>query len=160
MVDSAVNICILMRILMLRIQEDVYVPNKTIYVSDDDLPLFERAQELSGANLKGDPSVDQSDLTGFALDPVAEHNRQILILTVVGATIGVIITLGLEIAEQHKLLWGTTADSVWGVLGVVSFGFLAVTAIWTSEYRFLLIGMVVSALAYQVVSAIKRFRGR
>jgi EXLDI family protein len=29
----------------------VYVPNKTIYVSDDDLPLFERAQELSGANL-------------------------------------------------------------------------------------------------------------
>jgi EXLDI family protein len=27
------------------------VPNKTIYVSDDDLPLFERAQELSGANL-------------------------------------------------------------------------------------------------------------
>jgi EXLDI family protein len=27
------------------------VPNKTIYVSDDDLPLFERAQELSGTNL-------------------------------------------------------------------------------------------------------------
>jgi EXLDI family protein len=27
------------------------VPNKTIYVSDDDLPLFERAQELAGANL-------------------------------------------------------------------------------------------------------------
>jgi len=27
------------------------LPNKTIYVSDDDLPLFERAQELSGANL-------------------------------------------------------------------------------------------------------------
>jgi EXLDI family protein len=27
------------------------VPNKTIYVSDDDLPLFERAQELSGSNL-------------------------------------------------------------------------------------------------------------
>jgi EXLDI family protein len=29
----------------------VCVPNKTIYVSDDDLPLFERAQELAGANL-------------------------------------------------------------------------------------------------------------
>jgi len=29
----------------------VHVPNKTIYVSDDDLPLFERAQELSGSNL-------------------------------------------------------------------------------------------------------------
>jgi EXLDI family protein len=29
----------------------VDLPNKTIYVSDDDLPLFERAQELSGANL-------------------------------------------------------------------------------------------------------------
>ncbi len=27
------------------------LPNKTIYVSEDDLPLFERAQELSGANL-------------------------------------------------------------------------------------------------------------
>src|SRR5215831_18141843 len=27
------------------------MPNKTIYVSDDDLPLFERAQELAGANL-------------------------------------------------------------------------------------------------------------
>lgn len=27
------------------------MPNKTIYVADDDLPLFERAQELSGTNL-------------------------------------------------------------------------------------------------------------
>ncbi|MBC8099008.1 MAG: EXLDI protein, partial [Armatimonadetes bacterium] len=27
------------------------MPNKTIYVSDDDLPLFERAQALSGTNL-------------------------------------------------------------------------------------------------------------
>jgi|GEM_PF-510808 len=27
------------------------LPNKTIYVSDDDLPLFERVQELAGANL-------------------------------------------------------------------------------------------------------------
>jgi EXLDI family protein len=27
------------------------LPNKTIYVSDDDLPLFERAQELADANL-------------------------------------------------------------------------------------------------------------
>jgi EXLDI family protein len=27
------------------------MPNKTIYVSDDDLPLFERAQQVSGANL-------------------------------------------------------------------------------------------------------------
>ena len=27
------------------------VPNKTIYVADDDLPLFQRAQELSGGNL-------------------------------------------------------------------------------------------------------------
>src|SRR5262245_14303364 len=29
----------------------IEMPNKTIYVSEDDLPLFERAQELSGANL-------------------------------------------------------------------------------------------------------------
>ena len=27
------------------------MPNKTIYVADDDLPLFQRAQELSGSNL-------------------------------------------------------------------------------------------------------------
>ena len=27
------------------------MPNKTIYVSDDDLPLFERAQEIAGSNL-------------------------------------------------------------------------------------------------------------
>jgi EXLDI family protein len=27
------------------------VPNKTIYVSDDDLPLFQRAQELAGGTL-------------------------------------------------------------------------------------------------------------
>ncbi|RMI33978.1 EXLDI protein [Nocardia stercoris] len=29
------------------------MPNKTIYVSDDDLPLFQRAQELVGGNLSG-----------------------------------------------------------------------------------------------------------
>jgi EXLDI family protein len=29
----------------------VAVPNKTIYVSDGDLPLFQRAQELAGGNL-------------------------------------------------------------------------------------------------------------
>lgn len=30
---------------------DASVPNKTIYVSDSDLPLYERAQELAGGNL-------------------------------------------------------------------------------------------------------------
>ena len=30
---------------------DAHVPNKTIYVSDGDLPLYERAQELAGGNL-------------------------------------------------------------------------------------------------------------
>ena len=30
---------------------DVHVPNKTIYVSDGDLPLYQRAQELAGGNL-------------------------------------------------------------------------------------------------------------
>jgi EXLDI family protein len=29
----------------------VYVPNKTIYVSDSDLPIYQRAQELTGDNL-------------------------------------------------------------------------------------------------------------
>ncbi|MGN2635264.1 EXLDI protein [Nocardia takedensis] len=29
------------------------MPNKTIYVSDEDLPLFQRAQELVGGNLSG-----------------------------------------------------------------------------------------------------------
>ena len=27
------------------------VPNKTIYVSDDDLPLYEQAQQMAGGNL-------------------------------------------------------------------------------------------------------------
>src|SRR5688572_7587509 len=36
---------------LLRLQKEVNVPNKTIYVAEDDLPLFERAQELAGANL-------------------------------------------------------------------------------------------------------------
>jgi EXLDI family protein len=31
--------------------EDSAMPNKTIYVTDADLPLFERAQELAGGNL-------------------------------------------------------------------------------------------------------------
>lgn len=31
--------------------EDSMMPNKTIYVADADLPLFERAQELAGGNL-------------------------------------------------------------------------------------------------------------
>ncbi len=30
-----------------------FMPNKTVYVSDDDLPLFQRAQELVGGNLSG-----------------------------------------------------------------------------------------------------------
>src|SRR5258705_13091223 len=30
---------------------EMLVPNKTIYVSDDDLPFYERAQDLSGGNL-------------------------------------------------------------------------------------------------------------
>jgi EXLDI family protein len=30
---------------------DAHVPNKTIYVSDGDLPIFQRAQELAGDNL-------------------------------------------------------------------------------------------------------------
>jgi EXLDI family protein len=30
---------------------DVHVPNKTIYVSDGDLPIYQRAQELAGGNL-------------------------------------------------------------------------------------------------------------
>jgi EXLDI family protein len=36
---------------------DVVVPNKTIYVSDGDLPLYQRAQELAGDNLSAAISV-------------------------------------------------------------------------------------------------------
>jgi len=31
--------------------EEIAMPNKTIYVTDADLPIFERAQELAGGNL-------------------------------------------------------------------------------------------------------------
>lgn len=36
---------------MLGLMMERTVPNKTIYVSDDDLPLYERAQQLAGGNL-------------------------------------------------------------------------------------------------------------
>jgi EXLDI family protein len=36
---------------MLLSRGDVHMPNKTIYVSDDDLPLLQRAQELTGSTL-------------------------------------------------------------------------------------------------------------
>jgi EXLDI family protein len=43
---------ILLRIVLpLDWSYDVQVPNKTIYVSDGDLPLYQRAQELAGDNL-------------------------------------------------------------------------------------------------------------
>src|SRR5262245_25519172 len=32
---------------------DADVPNKTIYVSDGDLPIYQRAQEIAGGNLSG-----------------------------------------------------------------------------------------------------------
>jgi EXLDI family protein len=49
------------------------VPNKTIYVSDADLPVFQRAQELSGGNLSAAISkalrrlveVEEGRLAGF-----------------------------------------------------------------------------------------------
>ena len=52
---------------------DVDVPNKTIYVSDGDLPLFQRAQELAGDNLSAAISsalrrfvdVEESKQQGF-----------------------------------------------------------------------------------------------
>jgi EXLDI family protein len=37
--------------IVMRGSYDADVPNKTIYVSDGDLPLYQRAQELAGGNL-------------------------------------------------------------------------------------------------------------
>lgn len=52
---------------------DADMPNKTIYVSDADLPVFQRAQELTGGNLSGAISkaihrlveVEEGRLAGF-----------------------------------------------------------------------------------------------
>lgn len=52
---------------------DVDVPNKTIYVSDGDLPVYQRAQELAGGNLSAAISaalrryvdVEEGRLEGF-----------------------------------------------------------------------------------------------
>jgi EXLDI family protein len=49
------------------------MPNKTIYVSDDDLPLFQRAQELAGGNLSSTiaralrrfVTILEADMQGF-----------------------------------------------------------------------------------------------
>src|SRR5687768_10237936 len=35
---------------MVPVVQEVQVPNKTIYVSDEDLPVFKRAQELAGGS--------------------------------------------------------------------------------------------------------------
>jgi len=50
--DVRSTIRILLRIVTSkRWSYDVVVPNKTIYVSDGDLPIYQRAQELAGDNL-------------------------------------------------------------------------------------------------------------
>jgi EXLDI family protein len=36
---------------IVHVVQEVLVPNKTIYVSDEDMPLFERARELAGGSL-------------------------------------------------------------------------------------------------------------
>lgn len=46
------------------------MPNKTIYVSDDDLPLLDRAQVLSGSNLSSTIAVA---LRQFVTDSEAQH---------------------------------------------------------------------------------------
>ena len=51
-VASFVTIRILLRMAVsTQGSYDVHVPNKTIYVSDGDLPIYQRAQELAGDNL-------------------------------------------------------------------------------------------------------------
>lgn len=44
------------------------MPNKTIYVSEDDLPIFARAQELAGGNLS-------ATISGALRDFVARHEH-------------------------------------------------------------------------------------
>jgi EXLDI family protein len=54
----------------------VRVPNKTIYVSDGDAPLFQRAQELAGGNLSAAISkalrrwVDTADALGGGFEDI------------------------------------------------------------------------------------------
>ena len=55
------------------------MPNKTIYVADGDLPLFDRAQELTGGNLSATitraPWFDAMRAARTPPDPAPMTNR-------------------------------------------------------------------------------------
>src|SRR5512134_351693 len=58
------------------------MPNKTIYVSDDDLPLFERAQELSGANLSS--AIVRALRRFIELEEAKQHGQEEITVIVNG----------------------------------------------------------------------------
>jgi EXLDI family protein len=56
------------------------VPNKTIYVSDDDLALFERAQELAGANLSS--AIVRALRRFIEIEEAKQHGLNEIVVTV------------------------------------------------------------------------------
>jgi EXLDI family protein len=69
------------------------MPNKTIYVSDDDLPLFERAQELSGENLSA--AIARALRRFIEIEEARQRGLEEITVTVNG-----------EGAHQHKRFLG------------------------------------------------------
>jgi hypothetical protein len=102
------------------------------------------------------PAAAEGD---FGASAMREYYQTLLAITVGGATIAVIIMVALEVAESLKVLSRVAADRIWAVGGVLSLVALLVGAFWTNEFRLLLVGMLVSAIAFQVTSAIRRFKG-
>lgn len=70
------------------------MPNKTIYVSDEDLPLFERAQALSGANLSS--AIVQALQRFIELEEAKQHGLD-----------EIIVLVGTGGARQQKRFMGT-----------------------------------------------------
>ncbi len=70
------------------------MPNKTIYVSDDDMRLFERAQELAGANLSS--AIVQALKRFIELEEARQHGLE-----------EIIVLVGTTGAHKQKRFMGT-----------------------------------------------------
>jgi EXLDI family protein len=87
------------------------MPNKTIYIADDDLPLLQKAQELTGGNLSGAivtalrrlVQVEQAKQAGFTEITVKVGLGRTSIKRFLGTTLGEWTASGNEGEETYSL---------------------------------------------------------
>jgi EXLDI family protein len=99
---------------------DASVPNKTIYVSDGDLPLYQRAQELAGGNLSSAIAkalrrwVDDADAQGEGFKDVVvrvglDKGRKVRFT---GRLVGEFLDPASKRGEQYRVYQGRTGKYV------------------------------------------------